>query len=86
MRKTGQTILLKGNFIMWHHETIDIHTGNFLRKGYLMLHHLAGVTKQVANYLNYNCQPQLKKGKPMTSVTSDFSNKLLQNKCVRRGI
>ena len=35
-----------------HHETI--HTGNFHRKGYLMLHHLAGATIQVANLINYD--------------------------------
>ena len=36
-----------------HHETI--HTGNFHRKGYLKLHHLAGATIQVANLVNYIC-------------------------------
>ena len=44
-----------------------------------MLHHLAGVTIQVANLVNYDCHPQLMKRKPMTSVTSDFSNEHLQN-------
>ena len=38
------------------HETI--HTGNFHRKGYLMLHHLAGATIELANLVNYNCHPQ----------------------------
>ena len=33
------------------------HTGNFHRKGYLMLHHLAGATIQVANLVNYCCRP-----------------------------
>ena len=31
------------------------YTGNFHRKGYLMLHHLAGATIQVANLVNFNC-------------------------------
>ena len=30
---------------------------NIHGKGYLMLHHLAGVTVQVANFVNYNCHP-----------------------------
>ena len=34
-----------------------MHTGNFHRKGYIMLHHLAGATIQVANLVNYNCHP-----------------------------
>ena len=34
------------------------HTGNFHRKGYLLLHHLAGASIQVANLVNYNCHPQ----------------------------
>ena len=38
------------------HETI--HTGNFHRKGYLILHHLAGATVQAANLVNYNGIPQ----------------------------
>ena len=46
-----------GHFnIFEHHETI--HTGNFHREGYLMLHHLAAATKQVAKLFNYNCHPQ----------------------------
>ena len=32
-----------------HHEII--HTGNFQRKGILMLYHLAGATVQVANLI-----------------------------------
>ena len=42
---------------MWrYHETI--HTGIFHRKGYLMLHHLAGATIKVAYLVNYNCTHQ----------------------------
>ena len=32
--------------------------GNFNRKSYLMLHHLAGATIQVAYLVNYNCHPE----------------------------
>ena len=35
--------------VLWHHETR--HTGNFQRMGYLMLHHLASATIQVANLI-----------------------------------
>ena len=37
--------------------THEAHTGNFHGKVYLMLHHLAGATIQIANLVNYNCQP-----------------------------
>ena len=37
---------------------MTMHTGNFHRKGYLMLHHLVGATIQIANVVNYNCHPQ----------------------------
>ena len=40
---------------LWHHETI--HTGNLHRNDYLMLHHIAAATIQVANLVNYNCYP-----------------------------
>ena len=33
-----------------HFNFATIYTGNFHRKGYLMLHHLAGATIQVANF------------------------------------
>ena len=36
---------------------IVIHTGNFHRMGYLMLHHLAGAAIYVANIVNCNCTP-----------------------------
>ena len=36
-----------------HFSADTIHTGSFHRKGYLMLHHLAGATIQVANLVNY---------------------------------
>ena len=35
------------HLMLRHHETIP--TGNFHRKGYLMLHYLTGAAKQVAN-------------------------------------
>ena len=35
----------------------QLHTGNFHRKGYFMLHQLAGVTIQVAILGSYNCHP-----------------------------
>ena len=35
--------------VLWHHETIV----NFHRKGYLMLHHLAGATIKLAHLVNY---------------------------------
>ena len=50
MARAGWVIL-----VLRHHETI--HTDNFHRKGYLMLHHLAGATIQVANFVNFNCHP-----------------------------
>ena len=31
----------------------SIHTGNYHRQGYIMLHHLAGATIQVANLVQY---------------------------------
>ena len=36
------------------HFSVVTHTGNFHRKGYLLLHHLDGATMQVANLVNYN--------------------------------
>ena len=35
-----------------------MHIGNTHRMGYLMLHHVAGATIQVANLVNYNCHPR----------------------------
>ena len=35
----------------------DKNTGNFHRKGYLMLHHLAGATIQVEIIVNLKCHP-----------------------------
>ena len=41
------------------HISVDetIHKGNFYRKGYLIIHHLAGAIIQVANLVIYNCHP-----------------------------
>ena len=40
--------------VLWHHQTI--HTGDFHRQGYLMLHHLASATIQVANSVTAELQ------------------------------
>ena len=40
-------------------------------KDYLMLHHLAGATLQVANLFNYNCHP-LEDGKKFVWLNYDL--------------
>ena len=36
-----------------------IHTGILHRKGYIMLHHLAGATIKFTNLVNYKCHPHV---------------------------
>ena len=49
--------------MLWHHETM--HTGNFHRKGCLMLHHLVGATIQVAKLVSYICHSSSKMAQTM---------------------
>ena len=52
-----QAEMAVGRFILVLRHRKKIHTGNFHRIGYLMLHHLAGATIHVANIVNNNCHP-----------------------------
>ena len=58
------------------------HTGNFYRKGYLMLYHLAGATIQIANLVSYSChshvfgvvQPNMKDNSHLVGAIFYFAN------------